>query len=170
MPVPKYSGRYPVRCPNCGEELFPMNEALDVLVDQLFEDGEEASDITGSEENVPKIGIIFDKLMQKVNAFELLDPFVGAETSDSARQIRLYFSDSAKQEQLDRLANEFKGQFGDAGLFRSDIEDAKYLVLVDFSDEEGFQGQSGDQPSGDDIDLSGNAEVEVSSDESPLMP
>ncbi len=120
LTIPIYPGRYPKRCPSCGESFIkddPIGESLidddpiDKIVEMLTSDDisidralleMEGGDVDSEKE------LAIDKLMQRINVVDLLDPLVGVEVSANSENIWVYFADTADEEDLKRLADELR--------------------------------------------------------------
>lgn len=105
-----------------------------------------------------RVGVVLDKLLQKVNRAALMDCYLGANWLAGGVNLRLYFSEFASEDDLNRLVQDIQGVAQHAELAESDEPEAKWMIATDrvAAGDPNIQGRSIPV----DIHLSGDMAVE----------
>ena len=117
-PVFRYKGSYRKRCPNCGHQLSVLSkraikrsgmnnrEQIESLVQEIVGDrttpGDAAQKALGINPKAREAKIL-NSAMGHVNTTGLLDSYVGQEIDSDGANLKLYFSQSATNDELKTL-------------------------------------------------------------------
>lgn len=130
LPIPIYPGRYPRKCPHCGQEFDVIDEVVDQVLSQSVSIESLISSLVFEKKEKNEKYLALDKLMQKINLHELLDPLIGIKTSSNSESIWAYFSDSVEEEDIVDFVEDIKSMAVDVKLFPGDDEGVRWVVSI----------------------------------------
>ena len=153
VPVYRYKGRYPTRCPNCDNSLrvlsrqhFKRRKVVDKrqiesLISEIVNDGvtpgDSAQKVLGIDPKAREAKI-YNSAMGKIGLAGLWDKFVGHDIGEGSQDLKLLFGESATEEELkDLMAKLAEMQVPSGESFRDNITMqrvdsglAKWVVIV----------------------------------------
>ena len=145
FPVPIYPGRYPNRCPDCGELFEPVAErrklreasypGSDGIVDYMISPDNDSPAPPQAPDSSTAVGILVDQVMQRINVLGLLDYFVGVTYEITSPVAWFFFSKQVKINVLEKLSNDIRSAYPSVALKRLERDDADWALAV--SAEEG---------------------------------